>query len=94
MPLQRRLPKRDFTHIFKKRYAVVNLGDLAGFKAEEAVTPELLLERGLIKRLDDGLKILGEGELKARTWVRGSDGKVLKQEAFEKGDTITIDRED
>lgn len=65
MPLHRRLPKRGFTNIFKKRYALVNLRDLAGFKQEEKITPELLLERGLIGRLRDGLKVLGDGELKA-----------------------------
>src|SRR5437764_2620585 len=81
MPLQRRLPKRGFTNIFKKRYAVVNLGDLAGFKAEEAVTPELLLERGLIKRLDDGLKILGEGELKAPLHI---SAHFFSKSAFDK----------
>lgn len=63
MPLQRRLPKRGFTNIFKKRYVVVNLGDLKGFAAGEKVTPQLLAERGLMKRRLDGLKILGGGEL-------------------------------
>ena len=70
MPLQRRLPKRGFTNIFKKRFAVINLRDLAKLDPAEAVTPELLLKRGLIKRLDDGLKVLGEGELKAAFTVR------------------------
>jgi large subunit ribosomal protein L15 len=65
MPLQRRVPKRGFTNIFKKRYALVNLRDLTGFAPEEKVTPELLLERGVIKRLRDGLKVVGDGELKA-----------------------------
>ena len=65
MPLQRRLPKRGFTNIFKKQFAVVNLRDLAKLDPAETITPELLLRRGLIKRLDDGLKVLGEGELKA-----------------------------
>src|SRR6266516_1388044 len=65
MPLHRRLPKRGFTNIFKKQYAIINLSDLEGFKPEEAVTPALLLERGLVKRLGYGLKILGDGELKA-----------------------------
>jgi large subunit ribosomal protein L15 len=65
MPLQRRLPKRGFTNIFKKRFAVVNLRDLAKLDPAVAVTPELLLKRGVIKRLDEGLRILGEGELKA-----------------------------
>lgn len=65
MPLRRRLPKRGFTNIFKKHYALVNLWQLEGFKAEENVTPELLMQRGVIHNLKDGLKILGEGELKA-----------------------------
>jgi large subunit ribosomal protein L15 len=65
MPLHRRLPKRGFTNVFKKRYALVNLGDLEGFHAEEKVTPELLIERRIIKRLRDGLKVLADGELKA-----------------------------
>jgi large subunit ribosomal protein L15 len=65
MPLYRRLPKRGFTNIFKKRYALVNLRDLADFPANEKVTPEVLLKRGLIKRLRDGVKVLGDGELKA-----------------------------
>jgi large subunit ribosomal protein L15 len=65
MPLHRRLPKRGFTNIFKKQYAIVNLGDLDGFDPSEKVTPELLQQRGLIGRLHDGLKILGDGELKA-----------------------------
>jgi large subunit ribosomal protein L15 len=65
MPLHRRLPKRGFTNIFKKNYVLINLRDLADFKPEENVTPTLLFERGLIKRLRDGVKVLGDGELKA-----------------------------
>jgi large subunit ribosomal protein L15 len=65
MPLHRRLPKRGFTNIFKKQHAIVHLGDLEKFSPEDAVTPEALLKRGLIKRLHDGLRVLGDGELKA-----------------------------
>jgi large subunit ribosomal protein L15 len=65
MPLHRRLPKRGFTNVFKKHYALVNLGDLEGFNAEEKITPELLIERRVVKRLRDGLKVLADGELKA-----------------------------
>ncbi len=63
MPLHRRLPKRGFTNIFKKRFAILNLSDLAQFNPTEKVTPELLQKRGILRRLHDGLKILGEGEL-------------------------------
>ena len=65
MPLHRRIPKRGFTNIFKKHHALVNLKDLANFQPEEKVTPELLIKRGLISRLRDGLRVLGDGELKA-----------------------------
>jgi len=64
MPLQRRLPKRGFHNIFKKRYAVVNLQQIADLK-EPAISPEILIARGVIKKLYDGLKILGEGGLSA-----------------------------
>jgi large subunit ribosomal protein L15 len=64
MPLHRRLPKRGFTNIFRKHFAIVNLKDLEDFKPEEKITPELLMARGLVKKLGDGLKILGDGELK------------------------------
>jgi len=65
MPLQRRLPKRGFTNIFRKHFAIVNLSDLEDFKPEEKITPELLIARGLVKGLGEGLKVLGDGELKA-----------------------------
>jgi len=65
MPLHRRLPKRGFTNIFKKHYAVLNLRDLADFDAKEKVTPELLVDRRVVRDLRDGLKILGDGDLKA-----------------------------
>jgi large subunit ribosomal protein L15 len=62
MPLHRRLPKRGFTNIFKKEFAIVNLGDLEKLEGS-AFTPDVLLERGVIKKLGDGLKVLGTGEL-------------------------------
>ena len=64
MPLHRRLPKRGFTNIFKKHFALVNLKDLNDFTPEETITPELLMQRGYIKELRDGLKVLGDGDLK------------------------------
>ncbi|HOL72895.1 MAG TPA: 50S ribosomal protein L15 [Bryobacteraceae bacterium] len=62
MPLHRRLPKRGFRNIFKKEYAVVNVGVLQRLEGDQ-FTPERLLELGVIKTLGDGLKILGSGEL-------------------------------
>jgi len=63
MPLQRRLPKRGFKNRFKKEYAIVNLKDLNRIESLDVITPEVLVERGIIKDLKDGLKVLGVGEI-------------------------------
>ena len=68
MPLQRRLPKRGFTNIFRKEYAIVNLRDLAELSG--TVTPETLVAQGLVKNLKSSIKVLGVGELKAVLTVR------------------------
>lgn len=70
MPLQRRLPKRGFANIFHKEYAVVNIGDLARITGGGPVTPEVLLEQGLVKDLKAGVKILGMGEIKTGLTVK------------------------
>jgi large subunit ribosomal protein L15 len=62
MPLHRRLPKRGFTNIFKKEYAIINVGRLALLEGDE-FTPDRLLSLGVIKSLHDGLKVLGSGEV-------------------------------
>ncbi len=63
MPLSRRLPKRGFRNPFRKEYAIINLRDLDRIEGGTTVTPLLLLERGLIKAVKDGLKVLGDGDL-------------------------------
>lgn len=63
MPLSRRVPKRGFRNLFRKEYALVNLRDLDRIEVGTTVTPLLLLERGLIKTVKDGVKILGDGDL-------------------------------
>jgi large subunit ribosomal protein L15 len=62
MPLHRRLPKRGFTNIFKKHFAIVNLGRLEKLEGE-SFSVDRLIELGVIKKLGDGLKILGTGQL-------------------------------
>lgn len=65
MPLQRRVPKRGFTNIFKKKVEIVNLKDLdAKVKSGKDVTPKELFELGLIRKQDASVKILGDGDLK------------------------------
>jgi large subunit ribosomal protein L15 len=62
MPLHRRLPKRGFTNIFKKEFAIINVGRLAQLEGDD-FTPARLLEIGVIKSLGDGLKVLGSGDV-------------------------------
>jgi len=70
MPLHRRLPKRGFSSPFPKSFAVVNLVALNEFAGGETVTPERLIERGIVRSGSDGVKILGDGELKVALTVR------------------------
>lgn len=63
MPLSRRLPKRGFKNPFRKNITVVNLGQLGRFTGGATVDPEALLEQGIIKKVGDGVKILGKGSL-------------------------------
>jgi large subunit ribosomal protein L15 len=63
MPLHRRLPKRGFTNIFKKHYAIVSLSALDRFEAGTVVNRKILLESGLIKKSDEFVKILANGEI-------------------------------
>ena len=69
MPLQRRLPKRGFTNIFKKEYVIVNIKMLNIFDNDTEVTIEMLQEFGLAKNVKTGIKILGDGELEKRLTV-------------------------
>jgi large subunit ribosomal protein L15 len=70
MPLYRRLPKRGFTNIFKKTFALVNVKFLDRFEAGTVVTPELLFQEGLINSLEQNVKVLGHGELSKALTVR------------------------
>lgn len=70
MPLQRRLPKRGFTNIFKKEYAIVNIKELNRFEDGSEITPEVLQNAGLINSVKDGVKILGDGELEKKLIIR------------------------
>ena len=90
MPLHRRVPKRGFTNaLFRKEFAEVNIGRLEVFEEGTIVTPEVLLKRGIVKQVRDGVKILGKGDLtkaltvhahrfsaKASERITGLGGKV------------------
>jgi large subunit ribosomal protein L15 len=70
MPLVRRLPKRGFNNIFRKEFAVVNLDRLQAFEDGAEVNPETLVARGVLKKLLDGVKILGRGDLDRKLAVK------------------------
>jgi len=90
MPLHRRVPKRGFTNApFRKEFAEVNLGRLEVFDEGTIVTPDVLVKWGIVKRLRDGVKILGKGDLtkaltvhahrfsaRAKERIAGVGGKV------------------
>ncbi|MBC7343414.1 MAG: 50S ribosomal protein L15 [Clostridia bacterium] len=84
MPLVRRIPKRGFKNVNRKVMTVVNLDRLNGFADGTQVTPELLVESGIIKEIRDGVKILGQGDLKRSLVVRAhafSESAAKKIEA-------------
>ena len=83
MPYFQRLPKRGFTNIFKKKWNVVNLKDLNSFEAGTVVTPELLLEAGLLKNTSDPLKVLGDGELDRKLEIKAHRFSKQAQEKIE-----------
>jgi len=91
MPLQRRVPKRGFTNLFRKEYAVVNLGSLNALEGE--ITPERLVKEGLVKKLLSGVKVLGDGELtrpivvKAHRFSKSALEKITR--AGGRAETIT-----
>jgi len=72
MPLQRRLPKRGFKNRFGIEYTVISLDRINGLQGMDLITPELLLEKGIIKDLKDGLKVLGDGNIGRAVTVRAT----------------------
>jgi len=91
-PLQRRLPKRGFTNIFKKEFAILNVCELEDrFETGALVNPEVLVECGLIKNVYDGVRILGKGELtKALTVKVQGFSKTAEEKITAAGGTIEV----
>jgi large subunit ribosomal protein L15 len=72
MPYFQRLPKRGFTNIFKQKWNIVNVSDLANFDQGTVITQEMLHGAGLIRNLSDPLKVLGNGELDRKLEVKAN----------------------
>ncbi|HEX5132837.1 MAG TPA: 50S ribosomal protein L15 [Candidatus Krumholzibacteria bacterium] len=84
MPLQRRIPKRGFTNIFRVAYQVINLSDLERFSADATVDIDALLESGLIRHLNNPVKLLADGELKKPLKITVHKCSKKAKEAVEK----------
>ena len=83
MPLYRRVPKRGFTNIYRTEYATVNVGQLDIFENGTVVTAETLKEAGLVKKVLDGVKILGNGELTKKLTVEAAKFSGTAKEKIE-----------
>jgi len=70
MPLYRRLPKRGFNNIFAKKYSTISVDRLNVFEDGTEVTPELLLEKRIVRKLNDGIKVLSNGNLEKKLTIK------------------------
>ncbi|MFP4978485.1 50S ribosomal protein L15 [Paenibacillus sp. CN-4] len=80
-PLYRRLPKRGFVNPTRKEYAIVNIEELNSFAEGTEVTPQLLMETGIVKNAKSGIKVLGNGEVTVKLTVQANK---FSQSAVEK----------
>jgi len=83
MPLQRRVPKRGFTNIFKKQYALIHVGDLERFSPDTELDAEALRNAGLVKSLKDAVKLLGDGEISHPVTVKVSKASKSARDKIE-----------
>ena len=91
MPLQRRVPKRGFRNIFRLEYQVVNVGDLERLEGVEEVTPEVMKQKGLIKKADQPVKVLGDGNLtKALHVMANAFSKSAREKIEAAGGRATV----
>ncbi len=84
MPLARRIPKRGFNNIFGTTYTVINVSDLEVFKEGTVVDEELLIASGIVKKLNSGVKVLGNGELTKNLTVKVAAYSASAKEKIEK----------
>ena len=90
-PIYKRIPKRGFTNFTRKEYAVINLETLNRFEDGAVVTPELLKETGIVKKMLDGVKVLGNGSLEKKLTVKCHKISQNAKAAIEKaGGTVEV----
>jgi len=90
-PLFQRLPKRGFTNFNRKEYAIINLDQLNRFEEGTVVTPELLIEAGVIKKLHSGVKVLAHGTLEKKLTVKAAKfSKSAEEKIIALGGSIEV----
>lgn len=91
MPLQRRVPKRGFNNIFATRYSNINVADLNKFEDGAVVDLKAIMDKGLVKKPLDGVKVLGDGELTVKLTVKAAAFSASAKEKIEKaGGTVEV----
>ncbi len=91
MPLQRRLPKRGFTNIFKRHYSIINVKDLNRFEPNSTLNVEVLKEAGMVKKVKDGVKLLGSGEISYPVVIRVDRvSKTAKEKIYAAGGKVEV----
>jgi len=91
MPLHRRLPKRGFTNIFKKKIAVINIRDLSKFESGSIVDEAALVRVGLIKGRRDGIKLLGHGDIETPLTIKiNMLSKSAKEKIIQAGGKVEV----
>ncbi len=91
LPLFQRLPKRGFHNVSRKEYAVVNVSDLEVFNEGSVVDVEAMIKAGLVKKVNDGVKVLGNGSLSKKLTVKAQKFSAKAEEAIKKaGGTVEV----
>lgn len=91
LPLFQRLPKRGFHNVSRKEYAVVNVSDLEVFNEGSVVDVETMIKAGLVKKVNDGVKVLGNGSLSKKLTVKAQKFSAKAEEAIKKaGGTVEV----
>lgn len=82
-PIHRRLPKRGFTNEFKKIYNIINVERLSIFKKDDVIDAKTLIDRGVVKNIKDGIKVLGDGEIKIPLTVKANKFTAAAKQKIE-----------
>jgi len=91
MPIHRRLPKRGFTNIFKKNFAIVNIRDLARFESGSTINEVELIKSGLLKGTYDGVKLLGQGDIDFPLQIKvNAVSKSAQEKIVAAGGTVEV----